>query len=660
MKFAVLLALASTLAGATSDQPKQITPRLPALASVFPQGTQPGSKLQVEILGEYLDRALSVHFLDPAIEGRVVDSSYTRLALEFEVKPDASLGPHYFRVITPRGASNILLFRIGDQPHVLEKEPNSTFEQAQEVTLPVTINGRLNEDGDTDFFKFHVEKGQGWIFDLRSARNGNGLDPALILLDARGRKLAHSEDVFIWDPFIYHQFTETGEYYAVVQPTHRYLDPTFAYQLEIRTAPHLEAVSPISMQPAATQDATVFGVGLNGTGAKLWFDSPGFEGQVLEMRGSNARIRIQVPADAPEGPRQLAIVTAGGRSSPATFLVDHTPVHTGGEHIAPPVSINGIARYRQPERFSFDVKDNEKLVFEVRGSRFGSPVDSVLRILDEHGEQIAKNDDGEFPGEQYNKDSLLAHTFAKAGRYQVEIRNLVKPTGEDYPYQLVVRPPKPGFQLMLDSDNPYVYAGGEGSVKITAVRQDEYAGAIPLQVHGLAPGITAKPLEIKAGADEAELHFTAKELKPGTYSHIRVLAPQNALPAWRTVKISSGGGEGETFAKVLEATLAVVERPSFSLEAATETVHLVRGGSAEFQVMIQGGEKFQEPVGFSFENLPPGVTAGEPTSIEPEHVTLHLTASKDARAGRFARVAILGRTKSGEVQEAPKIEIAID
>ena len=51
-------------------------------------------------------------FLDPAIRGRIIESSYTRLALEFEVDAGAAHGPHYFRVVSPRGASNVLLFRV--------------------------------------------------------------------------------------------------------------------------------------------------------------------------------------------------------------------------------------------------------------------------------------------------------------------------------------------------------------------------------------------------------------------------------------------------------------------------------------------------------------------------------------------------------------------
>jgi hypothetical protein len=644
-----------------STAPDDVKTRLPALTSAYPQGWTAGAKVPVTILGEYLDRTQSVIFLDPSVRGRVVDTGFTRLALEFDVDPTAPLGPHYFRVVSPRGASNILLFRVGDQPHILEREPNSRFEEAQEVAIPVTINGRLDFDGDFDFFHFRIpRKGDAWIFDLRSARNGNGLDPALILLDSKGRKLAHSEDTFIWDPFLSYTFEEPGEYYAVVQPTHVRLDPNFAYQLDIRKAPHLETVSPISIEPGATVEATIFGAGLIGTG-KLWFDTPGFSGEILEMRGATASVRIHAPESAAEGPRTMAVITAGGSSNPAQFLVDSTPRHKGGEQIRIPTSITGTARYRQPERFTFDVKENDKLIFEVRAQRFGSPVDSILRILDDKGKEIAVNDDAAFAGVQFNKDSRIAQTFQKAGRYQVEIRNLWKTTGEDFPYELLVRPPQPEASLLLSTDHPYLYPGETGKLKVTVDRRDGFDGPVEITVLGLPAGITAEALEIPAGSKDGEVSLHCAAVAPGTHAQIAIKGTGTG-GAWQSVKISSGGGEGATYATVREATLAVVEKPRFSLEAAVTTLDLVKGGTADFVVGIKRAENFASPIHFSFENLPPGVTAENLTAAGADSsVRIRLKASAETPAGRYTRVAILGTAgEGGQIQEAPRVGITIN
>jgi len=422
------------------------------------------------------------------------------------------------------------------------------------------------------FYRFRAEAGQTWIFDLRAARNGNGLDAALILLDEQGREITRNEDHFIWDPFIEYKFERSGTYTVVVQPTHTQLDPNFTYQLDIRTAPHLETMSPISMPPGASREVTLYGAGLLDKSARLVFThdgaaAGGFSGGILEMRDASALIHIDVPASARAGAYELALVTTTGRSDTTTFLVDSTPLYKRGDAIQPPVSITGTAHYRDPERFRFEAKKGQALVFEVRAHRFGSPVDSVLRILDEKGKQLAVNDDADFPGVADNKDSRIFHTFEADGRYEVEVRNLVRVTGENFPYQLLVYPPTPHANVMLASDQPYVDAEGSGAIKVTAERLFGFDGPVELSVIGLSDGVSAEAAVIAPGKTDTTIPLHARGAHPGVYSNVQVFAKGVEEPAWRSVKISGGEGEGQTFVRVDRATLVVSERPLFALEA---------------------------------------------------------------------------------------------
>jgi hypothetical protein len=169
-------------------------------------------------------------------------------------------------------------------------------------------------------------------------------------------------------------------------------------------------------------------------------------------------------------------------------------------------------------------------------------------------------------------------------------------------------------------------------------------------------------LVIPAEKEEGSIPLdVSADTKPGMFSNVQVVAGGTAKPAWHSVQISSGEGEGRTFATVDQYTLAVIERPKFSLEASAETVHVVRGGAAEFQVSISRAESFAEPIHFFLENLPSGIEAQDTTApAESANVTIRLTAAKDARPGRFSGVAILGRADGGQVQEAPQITVALD
>ena len=665
MKLPALLLLFTASAFPADVEIHELPHRLPKLTSVFPQGTRPGTRLKAEILGEFLDRASSVIFLDASISGKVIDAHPTTLTLDLSVDPGAANGPHYFRVLSPRGASNVLLFRVGDLPHIAEQEPNSTFAEANSVEPPVTINGRLAIDGDFDFYRFRAEAGQTWIFDLRAARNGNGLDAALILLDEQAREITRNEDYFIWDPFIEHKFDREGTYTVVVQPTHTQLDPNFTYQLDIRTAPHLETISPLSMRPGASPEGTLYGAGLLDKSARFLFTrngavAAGFRGRILETHDSSALIHLEVPANAGAGAYELALVTPSGRSDPAMFLVDPTPVYKRGDTVQPPVSITGTAHYRDPERFRFEAKKGQALVFEVRAHRFGSPVDSVLRILDEKGKQLAVSDDADFPGVEDNKDSRIFHTFDADGRYEVELRNLVRVTGENFPYQLLVYPPAPHANLMLANDQPYVIADGSGVIKLTAERVCGFDDPLELSVTGLPEGLFAEAAIIPPGQTEASIPLHARGVVPGVYSNVQVFAKGVEAPAWRSVKISGGDGEGRAFARIDNVTLVVSEQPFFALEAEITRVNLVRGGNVEIPLQIQRAKNFAADIQFQIEGLPSGVAA-EPLIAHDglSNVKIRLTASSSAAKGKTKGIAVIG-TAAGHVEEAPVISVQVD
>jgi hypothetical protein len=625
------------------------------VSSVFPQGSQPGETVRVEILGQHLDRAGRLVFQDPDVTGKILEIEPTRLVAEIGSSKTGKLGPHYFRVVSPRGASNAALFRLGSQPHRTEREPNSSMDEAETVTLPVSINARLEIDNDFDFFRFHAAAGETLVFDLRAARNGSSLDAALVLLDSRGRKLEHDEDTFIWDPFFVHRFADAGDYFAVVQPTSSHNDPGFAYQLDIRRDAHLETVSPIALPPGVEAEVTVFGQGLVNRAAKIEFDDSGFSATLLSVSGTTATARVKVPAGARPGPHHFTI----GGSNPAALIVDPAPVHRGPDAVTQfPASITGIARYRQPEQFAVSVVAGQSLVFEVRAQRYGSPVDSVLRILDAKGKVVANNDDGKFSGAAFNKDSRIEHVFAEAGTYQLEIRNLWATTGEDFPYQISIRRPEPHVDLMLASDNPYVFAGQKGKLKVTASRIDGSEGEIPLELTGLPAGVTAKPVAIPVDASEIDIEIDATSAAAGAVGLVEVRSPLAKRPAWRAVQVNSGGGEGRHYGEVQGAMLGVVERPLFSLECAATALNLVRGGTATLKVSVARRPGFEDKLTFTAQNLPPGVTMDMVEGGTQESM-LRFRAGKDIAVGRAARVSI-SASGGGQTQAAPKIALLVD
>src|SRR5881628_3078746 len=106
----------------------------PTLIAVFPFGGQQGAEFQATIRGRSLDRVSAVWFdceqLSATIVGVENDKSAAPaaasrkskksgssgqlqlLTLTVKVAPQAELGVHYLRVLTPRGVSNALPVRV--------------------------------------------------------------------------------------------------------------------------------------------------------------------------------------------------------------------------------------------------------------------------------------------------------------------------------------------------------------------------------------------------------------------------------------------------------------------------------------------------------------------------------------------------------------------
>ena len=99
-------------------------------------------------------------------------------------------------VQTPQSRSfNKVDLAVGDQPEILEQEPNNTPAQAQRISLPVTINGhiagglKVGGSSDEDYFRFHARKGEHLTLEVEAARLGSPFDSLIEVLDEQGNPI---------------------------------------------------------------------------------------------------------------------------------------------------------------------------------------------------------------------------------------------------------------------------------------------------------------------------------------------------------------------------------------------------------------------------------------------------------------------------------------
>jgi hypothetical protein len=103
--------------------------------------------------------------------------------------------------LRPNHAFNEVKLAVGAEAE-MEAHDNGSLEKAQPVSMPVTVNGRLEKPGDFAFYKFTAKKGQKLIVDVNARRLGSDLDSYLEILDAKGGRIERATVRATWETSI--------------------------------------------------------------------------------------------------------------------------------------------------------------------------------------------------------------------------------------------------------------------------------------------------------------------------------------------------------------------------------------------------------------------------------------------------------------------------
>jgi hypothetical protein len=138
-------------------------------------------------------------------------------------------------VLTPAGEGPPYRLVVDSQPATAEKEPNNGFGQAQPVTLPTAVEGRIAGALDVDVFRFEGRTGRRLVAEVFAARCGAPTDPRLVLYDTDGRILASDDDGGpCGDARLEVVLPRTASYLLAVSDAHDAGGPAHVYRLVIR------------------------------------------------------------------------------------------------------------------------------------------------------------------------------------------------------------------------------------------------------------------------------------------------------------------------------------------------------------------------------------------------------------------------------------------
>ncbi|MEO6739715.1 MAG: hypothetical protein ABIP20_05645 [Chthoniobacteraceae bacterium] len=104
--------------------------------------------------------------------------------------------PGVLPLVVARGqtVSNFVPFAVDTLKEVLESEPNNSTADTQKITLPVVVNGRIDQPGDIDVFRFEGHAGDEIVAEIFARRLASALDSTLTLTDSSGKQLAFNDD----------------------------------------------------------------------------------------------------------------------------------------------------------------------------------------------------------------------------------------------------------------------------------------------------------------------------------------------------------------------------------------------------------------------------------------------------------------------------------
>jgi len=638
--------------------------RMPHIGYVYPAGGRQGDTLQVEISGQYLDGASNVYVSGSGVRAVVIEhitplagqlSNDLRLRMreiqkkgtdaagfkeiaEIQRKFDASSnrsaypvlsetvtcqvtvaanaepGERELRLQVAAGLSNPLVFCVGQLPEFREKDWKSSPADANlAVTLPAGINGRIVPGSleryrslvrrtqsylpaDVDRYRFAARQGQQLVLAVKARELTPYLADAVpgwfqatvTLYDAQGKELAYDDDYrFHPDPVLHYEVPQNGEYVIEIKDAIYRGREDFVYRITVGELPFVTSIFPLGCR--AGEQAGIELKGWNLPTKKLTMDTKGKKPGIypVSVRAENL-VSNQMPFVVDTLPECL-------EKEPNNEL-------KSAQKVTLPIIVNG--RIDQPgdwDIFSFAARAGGQIVAEVNARRLDSPLDSVLKLTDAQGRQVAFNDDHEDKGSGLHThfaDSLLTATAPADGTYYLHLGDIQQKGGVEYAYRLRLSPPRPDFDLRVVPSVINVAAGGTARVTVYALRKDGFSGDITLALKDAPKGYALKGDRVPANQDKAEVTLTVPPTPP--VEPLRLTVEGRATAGGQQIVRQAVPAEDmmQAFAYrhlvvAKDLKVAVIKRggaPASAKALGSQPVKTPAGGASRFPVGVPAGK----------------------------------------------------------------------
>jgi hypothetical protein len=507
---------------------------IPYVESLFPFGGARGKPVEV------------------AINGRNLDGT-TKMTLDIAPKAPRS---QEIRVKTPRGYSNLIPFNVSDLNEIMEAEPNNASTNAQSVTVPLVINGRIGTAGDLDCFRFKSASDQKLVMEVAAGRFGSKLDALLVLSDTNGAVIAQNDDAAAADARLEFDAKKDTEYLLALRDLTDRGGERFGYRLSIR--PPTAAAGPsftVSFLPDAIR------LHREGT-SKVRCEvarAGGFDGPVRFAFADLPTGVFAEPIVVPNGPASgLMLISASKEAPLGSFPIrlTATGIIAGKNVTVNAVPLSGDKAARQayvtvldttPFRLelatlSASVEQGQSVTLDVLALRrdgFANQIKLSAEGFNAGREPISKSFEvGEAiikDGETLGKITLKAKMDSEIGTRTIVVGGLGGLDGQFYseytqpipisviPYPLTLSSTLPRLSLTVLPPGTES-AAGEAETKIRVDRRAGFNGDVELSIEGLPEGVKSEVPKIPASVGEVSLKlFATDKAKLGTNFNLKVV-----------------------------------------------------------------------------------------------------------------------------------------
>ena len=448
------------------------------------------------------------------VKKRQINQQLSEMVLiEVVIAPGATPSCRELRLITPAGLTNPLNFFVGALPEIRETEPNDQEPSLEQADLPVVLNGQVFP-GDRDRFAIKATRGQKLVMQVQARQLVPYLADAvpgwfqatLTVYDAAGKEVAFADDYrFDPDPVLLYEIPADGTYTVEIHDALYRGRDDFVYRIAVGELPFVTQISPLGGQSGEKTSVSVSG----------W---------------NMARTKIAMNTNpGSEWPRRTALLQKGVPSNSFSYAVDDLPECSQKEpndtlakaqKISLPVIVNGVVeRPDDVDMFCFKGNAGDRVVAEVCARRLGSPLDSLLRLMDASGKVLEWNDDHEDRASgliTHQADSWLSAQLKEDGEYYLQLSDTQHNGGPAYGYRLRVSAPRPDFALRATPSCVNVGAGRDAVVTVCVLREDNFDGPIDLSLKDAPPGFTLSGARIPAGRDSVRMTLRAPRQAPDT------------------------------------------------------------------------------------------------------------------------------------------------